>query len=760
MKKFNILLVIAMLFSMVSFAQKDRFVKPIFSSVKSTMGIPYCENYTFEPFLLQQPNTHTKKIQLKCDFYEPTGDQLKKRPLVIFLHTGNFIPQPSFGGSTEGRTTDSVLVELSTRLAKMGYACASADYRIGWAPTSTDETTRKFTLINAAYRGVQDIRSCIRFFKLNADKYGVDTTRITVFGSGTGGYISLAAASLDKYTEIFANTKPAGKFVLNPNPFTPMVIENFNGNINGTNLGVAAVDFGVPKGDTMCIPSNLGPTSNFHLAVNLGGALGDLSWLDKNSVPTISYHTPNDFYAPYKEAVLKVVASATAVFDIVNVMGSYNVQKKQDSLNINAKWKALKLNDVYSQAANKLNDGYDGLCPIAGLKPQDSSPWNWWDVAYWSNIKHPSVAGASIHQVALQGAPLTTATRGKLYCDTIIGYFAPRAYAQLDLAKLLPAQVTFSVDMKNEKVDPAKGVCIAGDFQKAAGFPADWTPGTTKLTNKAGTTIWEYTASLPAGNYEFKFINDDGWNGKEEKMSGKGCYAGDNRTVTVGTADMKVGTFCYNSCFNCGEYPVKLTVDMSKEAAIDPAGVYVAGAFQGWDPAKTKMNQVGTTKVYTLTVGMTTGDQEYKFVNGNAWGKDESIAAGAACGKSGGTNRYIKLNNGGYNAGEVCFKLCTKCDGSPSGAVGTNDPNFDNALTVSPNPTAGDLTVSYNFSEEVSNMNVRIINALGQVVAERTIKNANAGNTVFNLSNVPAGFYTVVTTNGVAYSSKRVIVQK
>ncbi len=753
MKKFNILLVIAMLFSMVSFAQKDRFLKPIFGSVKSTMGITYCENYTFEPFLLQQPNTHTKKIPLKCDFYEPTGDASKKRPLVIFLHTGNFIPQPSFGGSPEGRTTDSVLVELSTRLAKMGYACASADYRIGWAPTSTDETTRKFTLITAAYRGIQDVRSCVLFFKKNADQYGIDTSRITVFGSGTGGYIALGVASLDKYPEIFANTTPAGKFLLSTNPLTPMVIEGFNGNINGTNFGKAAVNFGVPAGDTLCIPSNLGPTSNVQLVTNLGGALGDLSWVDKNSVPTISFHTTNDFYAPYSEAILKVPVSATVIFDIVNVMGSYKVQKKQDSLTINSKWKALKLNDVYSQAANKVNDGFDGLYPVTGLKPTDSSPWNWWDVAFWSAKPHPSVPGASIHQVALQAAPLTTAARAKLYCDTIVGYFAPRAYAQLDLAKLLVA-TTFSVDMKNETVDAAKGVCVAGDFQKDAGFASDWTPGITKLVNKAGTSVWELTVDLPAGKaYKFKFINDNGWNGKEEKNVG--CNAGgDDRQFTVGAAATTVGTFCYNKCFACDEFAVRLNVDMTKVATISPDGVHVAGEFQGWNPAVTRLSQVGTTKVYTALVGMKAGAQPYKFVNGNAWGKDEVIAAGAWCNKPGSTDRLLTVTKDVVMS-EVCFGDCNTC-----AKIGTNDANFDSAVSVFPNPTAGDVTVAYNFSEEVSNINVRIFNSLGQVIAERAIKNAFAGNTSFNLNNMPAGFYTVVISNGSAFSSKRIIVQK
>ena len=50
----------------------------------------------------------------------------------------------------------------------------------------------------------------------------------------------------------------------------------------------------------------------------------------------------------------------------------------------------------------------------------------------------------------------------------------------LALAGILPAQyaVTFQVDMGNVATI-ADTVSVAGDFQVAAGYPADWAPGTT-----------------------------------------------------------------------------------------------------------------------------------------------------------------------------------------------------------------------------------------------------------------------------------------
>lgn len=47
----------------------------------------------------------------------------------------------------------------------MGYVVASVDYRLGWDPVNTSKDIRVFSLINAAYRGVQDASTCIRFSK-------------------------------------------------------------------------------------------------------------------------------------------------------------------------------------------------------------------------------------------------------------------------------------------------------------------------------------------------------------------------------------------------------------------------------------------------------------------------------------------------------------------------------------------------------------------------------------------------------------------
>ena len=60
-------------------------------------------------------------------------------------------------------------------------------------------------MINAAYRGVQDLSTYVRYFRYSVDKlgmvHGIDPDKITVWGQGTGGYLSISAY-LKSYPEI------------------------------------------------------------------------------------------------------------------------------------------------------------------------------------------------------------------------------------------------------------------------------------------------------------------------------------------------------------------------------------------------------------------------------------------------------------------------------------------------------------------------------------------------------------------------------
>ena len=224
------------------------------------------------------------------------------------------------------------------------------------------------------------------------------------------------------------------------------------------------------------------------------------------------------------------------------------------------------------------------------------------------------------------------------------------AGAFLCLVTGLSAQVnvTFQVDMSEEIVDPA-GVHIAGSFQ-------GWDPAATPLTDQGGG-IWSVNLSLSENtSYEYKYINGTAF-GLDESIP-PGCNVNGNRGYTSGTADDILEVVCFGSCQQCSPPTVDVTfqVDMS-EQVVDPAGVHLAGSFQGWDPAATPMtDQGGGVYAVTLTVDQNT-TYEFKYINGNAFGQDESVPA--ACQQN--NNRFFTSGTTAETLGLVCFGSCLIC---------------------------------------------------------------------------------------------------
>ena len=163
MKKQHLLLFFFVCFTLVE-GYSQRFLAQTFTNVNRQDNVIYGSNFTV---LTLSTTGRTSRQPLACDVYQPAGDTMSARPLVIFIPTSNFLPK-SVRRSPTGDKQDSVAVEICTRLAKMGYVSSAINYRFGWNPIATTQTERVFTLINAAYRGIQDVRAAVRFFKANA----------------------------------------------------------------------------------------------------------------------------------------------------------------------------------------------------------------------------------------------------------------------------------------------------------------------------------------------------------------------------------------------------------------------------------------------------------------------------------------------------------------------------------------------------------------------------------------------------------------
>ncbi|MDB4286202.1 T9SS type A sorting domain-containing protein [bacterium] len=220
--------------------------------------------------------------------------------------------------------------------------------------------------------------------------------------------------------------------------------------------------------------------------------------------------------------------------------------------------------------------------------------------------------------------------------------------------------VTMRVDMSLQmNVDT---VSVAGSFQAAAGFPSDWAPGDTRLEDADMDNIYDITISLPAGMYEFKYVNGTAW-GQDEGVPGT-CAMNNNRFMSIGNNDTTLDLVCFGSCAACpanvDTINVTLQVDMSNETV--GSVVSVAGAFQGqvpgttgdWKPGETLMTDGDGDGIYEVTVRIAEGTYQYKFLNGDAWGTDEGIPS--ACAVS--NNREMIVLDNDTIVDVVCFGTC------------------------------------------------------------------------------------------------------
>jgi len=228
------------------------------------------------------------------------------------------------------------------------------------------------------------------------------------------------------------------------------------------------------------------------------------------------------------------------------------------------------------------------------------------------------------------------------------------ACAPIDLT-----DVTFSVDMSGENVSP-EGVHIAGNFQ-------NWNPGSSAL-NDMGNGIWQGIFGIPVNTtIQFRFINGIDWQQSESVPAdcgvsdGFGAY---NRFLEIGSEPVSSGTPCFGGCYACGEFnPVLVTfsVDMANEE-INPAGVFLTGSFNGFDPTALQMANI-FDDVYQAVVALYPGSTiQYKFLNGPDFSASENVPA--ECGNDdgfGGFNRSYLVTDSPEGLPTVCFSSCSPC---------------------------------------------------------------------------------------------------
>ncbi|RZK96827.1 MAG: alpha/beta hydrolase, partial [Hymenobacter sp.] len=165
---------------------RGRYYQPVFANVTTTSGVAYAT----------APNYLGAAQTLTMDIYQPAGDTVKRRPLIIFAHQGGFLT---------GSKTDPYMVAICTRMARLGYVAASIDYRLGFPLTGFAQPADTPGVAQASIRGMQDMRAAVRFFRndaATAKNYRVHSNYIVVGGSSAGAFMALQTGYLDKASEV------------------------------------------------------------------------------------------------------------------------------------------------------------------------------------------------------------------------------------------------------------------------------------------------------------------------------------------------------------------------------------------------------------------------------------------------------------------------------------------------------------------------------------------------------------------------------
>ena len=403
-----------------------------------SLGNPIPAPY-FDPM---DPSTGVKVTNVRMDIYQPDQaiDTETMRPLVVYLHTGNALPPP-INGSPNGTRKDSTAVEICKRMARRGYVVASMSYRLGWNPLAATEIERRTGLLNAVYRALMDVRQCVRTLKADAGTYVVDPNKIIVLGEGTGGYISLANATLDDPAELFIE-----KF--RPDPFDPtisVIDTNLVGGING---------FG---GNFNLYRPN-GQNHDTQFCVNMGGSLADTSWLAPGDVPMVAFHTVFDPFAPFTEGIVIVPTTGGPVVEVqgsnlfmqlVNTYGNNNAFSTLAADPFTDRARALYGTTQTHGSTNVLiRTGTEGMFPM--VRPfwpapaqEEASPWQFWDpnsafaTTVVATLPGPPPVNITAHMASLASNPDMSPTKARAYIDTIMGYMNPRIVCALGLGPCL-----------------------------------------------------------------------------------------------------------------------------------------------------------------------------------------------------------------------------------------------------------------------------------------------------------------------------------
>lgn len=282
----------------------NRYLEPIFTQVDETSQVLFSSQVPqprpgggFYEWLTGYPlnadESDLQNVDLYMDIFEPSGDTLDQRPLIILCFGGGFL---------SGSKDHWSIRLLAQELAKRGFVTATIDYRLGM------NIFDRFLAMRAVYRGVQDGRSAVRFFRADADNantYRINPNHIYMGGHSSGAFIALHNLYMDKDSERPASTRAWYH--------------------NGWLADQDSLD-------------NVGNNTNYDGLANgafaLAGALGYTSYIEGGeSGRVVLFHSSDDGTVPFHYGTpFSSILWAVVGDDLPPVHGSNRIAERMDSL--------------------------------------------------------------------------------------------------------------------------------------------------------------------------------------------------------------------------------------------------------------------------------------------------------------------------------------------------------------------------------------------------------------------------------------------
>lgn len=258
--------------------------------------------------------TDTEPVDLYMDIYQPFGDTLTQRPVVIICFGGGFL---------SGSRDHNSIVLIAREMAMRGYVAATIDYRLGMNIFDKDLSMR------AVYRGIQDGRSAVRFFRADAatsDTYRIDPDHIYIGGHSSGGFIGLHNVYLDRDIERPASTR---QWIDNGNTLPDL--DSID--VVGDNVGYSGMANGV---------------------FSLAGALGYTALIEGGEQAlSVLFHSTDDATVPFDQGE-PFGNVTTLVFgsDLPVVYGSASIADRCDSVSVDY---------LYNEYTSRGHDVHDSI---------------------------------------------------------------------------------------------------------------------------------------------------------------------------------------------------------------------------------------------------------------------------------------------------------------------------------------------------------------------------------------------------------------